>query len=79
VYNNATILRSTRIRVRYDKILRSGRKTYSLTEEESWLLTSRSEGANAPKQTILRNGYMQNKQAKSWKPCLRMSNYLTIL
>jgi hypothetical protein len=33
--------------------LRSGRKTYSPTEEELWLMTSRSGGANTPKQTEL--------------------------
>jgi hypothetical protein len=49
VQNNATILRFVRITVRKDEILISGRKTYSLTEEESSLMTSRSGGANTPK------------------------------
>jgi hypothetical protein len=53
MHNFATILRSVRITVHQDEILQSGRgvRRITLTEEESWLMTSRSKRAIAPRQT----------------------------
>jgi hypothetical protein len=53
VQNNATILRFVRIAVRQNEILPSGRKTYSLTEDETWMTTCRFGGTNTPRQTEL--------------------------
>jgi hypothetical protein len=71
VQNNATILLFERITVRQDEILPSGRKTYSPTEEESLLMTSRYGGANPLGKRSLRNGCLQNtsKNMESLPEC----------
>jgi hypothetical protein len=75
VQNNATMLRFVRITLSQDEILRSGQTTCSLNEEEPWLMTSRSGGANALRQAEFKEkDVCKNKQAKTWKQCLRMSN-----